>query len=57
MLALRRKSFGGYLISLNSEEGTFFLNVILRVACSKLYRQSGPNKMAPLVSILWEWAQ
>ena len=39
---------------LNSEEGTFFLNVILPMAYSKLYRESGPNKMVPLALILWE---
>ena len=38
----------------NSEEGTYFLNVILPIAYSKLYRDSGPNKMAPLASFLWE---
>ena len=36
---------------LNSEEAAFSLNVILSVAYSKLYCESGPNKMAPLASI------
>ena len=30
-----------HVIPLNSEEGTIFLNVILRMAYSKLYRESG----------------
>ena len=51
MLALRSKS------SLNSKEGTISLNVILPMACSKLYRESGPNKMAPMASILLEREQ
>ena len=42
---------------LNSEQGTIFLNVILPMAYSKLYRESGPNKMAPLASILLEGEQ
>ena len=37
---------------LNSEEDTFSLNVILSMGYSKLYCESGPNKMAPLASIL-----
>ena len=37
---------------LNSEEDTFSLNVILSMGYSKLYCESGPNKMAPLGSIL-----
>ena len=44
MLALRRKSFGctcEHVTPLNSEEGAFFFNVILPIACSKLYRESG----------------
>ena len=41
------------MIPLNSEEDTIFLNVILPLAYSKLYRESGPNKMAPLASICW----
>ena len=43
-----------HVIPLNSEEGAIFLKVILPMAYSKLYRESGPNKMAPLASILWE---
>ena len=43
-----------HAIPLNSEEGTIFLNVILPMAYSKLYRESGPNKMALLASILLE---
>ena len=39
---------------LNSDEGIFFLNVILAMAYSKLYRESGPNEMVPLALILWE---
>ena len=39
------------------EEGTFFLNVILPIAYRKCYRAIGPNKMAPLASILWEREQ
>ena len=35
---------------LNSEEGTLFLNVILPMAYSKLYRDSGPNKIALVVN-------
>ena len=42
-----------HVIPLKSEEGEFFLNVILRMAYSKPYRESVPNKMAPLASILW----
>ena len=40
------------VILLNSEEGTFFLNIILPMAysTSKLYRESGRIKMAPLAS-------
>ena len=45
------------VIPLNSEEGTFFLNVILPMTYSKLHGESGPNKMAPLASILWEREQ
>ena len=33
-----------HVIPLNSEEGTIFLNVILPMAYSKLYRESGPKK-------------
>ena len=58
MLALRRKSLNAtreqHVIPLNSAEGTFFLTIILPMACSKLYCESGPNEMAPLASILWE---
>ena len=46
-----------HAIPLNSEEGTIFLNVILPMAYSKLYPESGPNKMAPLASILLEREQ
>ena len=56
MLALRRKSFGftcEHVTPLNSEEGAFFFNVILPIACSKLYRESG-KMVVPLASILWE---
>ena len=42
---------------LNSEEDAFSLNVILSMAYSKLYCESGPNKMAPLASILSEREQ
>ena len=48
------------VIPLNSEDGSFFLNVIWypwhmdNSKVSKLCRVSGPNKMAPLASILWE---
>jgi len=35
-----------HAIPLNSEEGAIFLNLILPMAYSKLYRESGPNKMA-----------
>ena len=45
------------VIPLNSEQGTFLLNFILPMAYSKLYRESGPNKMAPLASILREREQ
>ena len=38
---------------LNSEEGTFFLNVILPLAHSNLYGESDCNEMAPL----WEREQ
>ena len=49
---------GLHAIPLNSEEGTIFLFfVILPMAYSKLYRESGPNKMAPLASILLEREQ
>ena len=54
MSALKRTSFANDVIPLNSEEGKFFLNVILTTAYSKLYLESGPNKMAPLASIMWE---
>ena len=43
-----------HVIPLNSEEGAIFLKVILPMAYSKLYRESGPNKMAPLALILLE---
>ena len=33
------------------------LNVVLPMAYSKLYRESGTNKIAPLASILWEREQ
>ena len=46
-----------HAITLNSEEGTIFLNVILPIAYSKLCRGSGPNKMAPLASVLLEREQ
>ena len=46
-----------HVIPLNSEEGKFSLNAILPKAYNKLYRKSGPNKMAQLVSILWEREQ
>ena len=36
MSALKRTSFANDVIPLNSEEGTFFLNVILTMAYSKL---------------------
>ena len=36
------------VIPLNSEEGTFFLNVSLSMAYCKLYRESNHNKMALL---------
>ena len=52
MLALRRNHLDAtrerHAIPLNSEEGTILLNVILPMAYSKLYRESGPNEMAPL---------
>ena len=57
MSALKRTSFANDVIPLNSVEGKFFLNVILTTAYSKLYRVSGPNKMAPLASIMWEQEQ
>ena len=57
MSALKRKSFANDVIPLNSVEGKFFLNVILTTAYSKLYRESSPNKMAPLASIMWEQEQ
>ena len=51
MLAWEQNHLGAtyerHVIALNSEEGTLSLNVILPIAYSKLYRQSGPNKMAP----------
>ena len=40
-----------HVIPLNSEEGPFFLNVILPIAYSKLYSKIGPNKMVPLASM------
>lgn len=45
------------VIPLNSKEGAFFLNFILTIAYSKRYLKIGPNKMAPLASILWEGEQ
>ena len=61
MLALRRNHLDAtrerHAIPLNSEEGTILLNVILPMAYSKLNRESGPNKMAPLASILLELEQ
>ena len=63
MLALRRKIIWKsitrerHVIPLYGEEGTFFLNVVLPMAYSKLYRESGPNKMAPLALILWKREQ
>jgi len=44
-------------IPLDSEEGTFFVNFIVPLAHSNRYRESGPNKMAPLASILWDQQQ
>ena len=46
-----------HVIPLNSEEGAFFSKVILPMAYSNPYRESGLNKMAPLASILWEQEQ
>ena len=46
-----------HVTPLNSEEGKIFLSVILPIAYSQLYRESGPNKMAPLASILLEREQ
>ena len=47
-----------YVIPLNSEEGTFFLNVILSMAYSRFNLESGANdKMGPLASILREREQ
>ena len=40
-----------HVIPLNSEESTFFLNVLLSMAYCKLYRESNPNKMALLASM------
>ena len=38
----------GHIIPLNNGKGPFFLKRYLPVAYSKLHRESGPNKMAPL---------
>ena len=61
MLALRRNHLDAtrerHVIALKSEEGTFSLNAILPIAYGKLYRESGPSKMAPLASIFGEHEQ
>ena len=65
MVALEENHLDAYatcerhVIPLNSEEGIFFLNVILPIAyiVSFAAKVSGPNKMAPLTSILWERGQ